>query len=41
MNLEGLEKERKGNKADDAYAENGQREGTNIKSGDVKNLPPV
>ena len=26
-------KERKGNKTDDAYAENGQREGTNIKSG--------
>ena len=35
MTLEGLEKikERKGNKTDDAYAENGQREGTNIESG--------
>ena len=34
MTLEGLgkEKERKGNKTDDAYAENGQREGTNIES---------
>ena len=33
MTLEGLEKKRRGNKTDDAYAENGQGEGTNIKSG--------